>query len=176
MNLQWYAIQVFTGNELTIKRQIEGLKEREYGERIGEIVVPVEELITVKNGEQKIVEKALYPAYCFAQLDLDTTMWQKIQSMPKVGKFIGEDKKPVALSKKDVEQILEKDRNRAKPRPKVQFTKGDQVRINEGSFANFTGTVEDFDFNTGILTLDVNIFGRSTNVELDYKTVELVEA
>lgn len=95
--------------------------------------------------------------------------------MPKVGRFIGESKKPSPLSEKDINQILEKVNNRAAAKPKVSFEEGEVLRIKEGSFANFNGIVESFDMTSGMLKLNVLIFGRNTPVEISYTQVERVE-
>ena len=94
--------------------------------------------------------------------------------MPRVGRFIGESKKPTPLADKDINLILEKVQNRAAAKPKVSFDEGEMVRINEGPFANFNGVVEDFDMASGILKLNVSIFGRNTPVEISYTQVERV--
>ncbi len=171
---KWYAIQTHSGSELSVKRALEKLKEEMDNDLISEVLVPTEDLIEIKKGKKTIVEKPIYPAYAFARIDLDTALWHRIQSMPKVGRFIGESKKPTPLSDKDIELILEKVQKRAAPKPKVSFSEGEMVRINEGSFANFNGIVEDFDMASGILKLNVSIFGRNTPVEISYTQVERV--
>ena len=175
MAQQWYAIQTHSGSELTIKNALEKLsKEMEDG-RIEQAIVPTEDLIEIKKGKKIIVERPLYSAYVFARIDLDTALWHAIQSMPKVGRFIGESKKPSPLSDKDINQILEKVNNRGAAKPKVSFDVGEMLRIKEGSFSNFNGVVESFDLNSGMLKLNVLIFGRNTPVEISYTQVERVE-
>ena len=171
----WYAIQTHSGSELAVKRALEALKQEMGDDRIEEVLVPTEDLIEIKKGEKRIIEKPLYPAYVFAKIDLDTALWHRIQSMPKVGRFIGESKKPSPLGEKDINQILEKVHNRAAAKPKVSFEEGEMVRIKEGSFANFNGHVESFDMASGMLKLNVLIFGRNTPVEISYTQVERVE-
>jgi transcriptional antiterminator NusG len=170
----WYAIQTHSGSELTVKRALERLAEEMADGKISQVLVPTEDLIEVKKGNKSIVERPLYPAYAFAEIDLDTALWHKIQSMPKVGRFIGESKKPTPLSKKDVDAILDKVENRAAAKPKISFDEGEMVRINEGPFSNFNGVVEDFDMASGMLKLNVSIFGRNTPVEIAYTQVERV--
>jgi len=170
----WYAIQTHSGSELTVKNALEKLSDEMADGRIAEVVVPTEDLIEIKKGEKKIVEKPLYSAYVFARIDLDTALWHAIQSMSKVGRFIGESKKPSPLSDKDINQILDKVQNRAAAKPKISFDKGEIVRIKEGSFANFNGHVESFDMQSGMLKLNVLIFGRNTPVEISYTQVERV--
>ena len=116
----------------------------------------------------------MYPGYCFANLDLDTALWHKIQTLPRVSRFIGEAKKPSPLSEKDIEVILEKVNNREAPKPKIFFDEGETVRITEGPFANFNGIVEEYDMIHGKLRLNVSIFGRSTPVEILYSQVEKI--
>ena len=174
-NKDWYALQVYSGSELSVKKAIENLKsEFNLEDEIGQIVVPTEEVIEVKNGNKKIFERSIYPGYAFLEADLDTALWHKIQSLPKVGRFIGESKKPTPLKKEDVELILQKAKQKSAPKPKVSFEEGEIVRINEGPFANFTGEVEEFDYEKGMLKLNVTIFGRSTPVEIHYTKVEKI--
>ena len=171
---KWYAIQTYSGSELAVKRALTQLSEELTDDRIAEVLVPTEDLIEIKKGKKSIVERPLYPAYAFAKIDLDTELWHSIQSMPKVGRFIGESKKPTPLSEKDIAAILDKVNNRAAAKPKVSFDEGEMVRINEGPFANFNGIVEDFDMASGLLKLNVSIFGRNTPVEISYSQVERV--
>ena len=172
---QWYAIQTHSGSELTIKNALEKLSKEMQDGRIEQAIVPTEDLIEIKKGKKVIVERPLYSAYVFAKIDLDTALWHAIQSMPKVGRFIGESKKPSPLSDKDINQILEKVNNRGAAKPKVSFDEGEMLRIKEGSFANFNGVVETFDLNSGMIKLNVLIFGRNTPVEISYTQVERVE-
>ena len=171
---KWYAIQTYSGSELAVKRALLQLAEEMADKKIEEVLVPTEDLIEVKKGKKTIVERPLYPAYAFAKIDLDTALWHRIQSMPRVGRFIGESKKPTPLAEKDINLILEKVKNRAAAKPKISFDEGEMVRINEGPFANFNGIVENFDLASGILKLNVSIFGRNTPVEISYTQVERV--
>jgi len=171
----WYAIQTHSGSELTIKRALEQLANDLTDGRIEQVLVPTEDLIEIKKGKKTVIERPLYSAYVFARINLDTALWHAIQSMPKVGRFIGESKKPSPLSEKDINQILEKVNNRAAAKPKVSFDIGEMLRIKEGSFANFNGLVESFDMASGMIKLNVLIFGRNTPVEISYSQVERVE-
>ncbi len=172
---QWYAIQTYAGSEQAVKRAIEQLSI-DYGlqNQIEQIVVPTEEVIEVKNGVKKITERSLYPGYAFAHIDLDTDLWHKIQSLPKVSRFIGEQKTPTPLNEADINLILSKLEKRSAPRPKVDFESGEMVRIVDGPFANFTGMVEEYDLDHGKLKLNVSIFGRNTPVEILYTQVEKI--
>lgn len=175
MSHKWYAIQTYAGSEQSVKRAIEKLfNQMGISEKLEKIVVPTEDVIEIKNGKKKITERSLYPGYAFASIDLDTAIWHKIQSLPKVGRFIGESKKPTPLSEKDINLILEKAQQKAAPKPKISFDVGENVRITDGPFANFTGVVEEYDMVHGTLKLNVSIFGRSTPVEILYSQVEKI--
>ncbi|HHO42053.1 MAG TPA: transcription termination/antitermination protein NusG [Epsilonproteobacteria bacterium] len=175
MAYQWYAIQTYAGSERAVKRAIEQLVI-DYGfeDKIECVVVPTEEVIEVKNGAKKITERSLYPGYAFAHIDLDTDLWHRIQSLPKVSRFIGEQKTPTPLSEADIKVILDKLESKSAPRPKVDFEFGEMVRIVDGPFANFTGMVEEYDLDHGKLRLNVSIFGRNTPVEILYTQVEKI--
>ena len=175
MAQKWYAIQTYSGSELAVKRALLQLSEEMADGKIAEVLVPTEDLIEIKKGKKSIVERPLYPAYAFAKIDLDTALWHRIQSMPRVGRFIGESKKPTPLSEKDIKAILDKVENRAAAKPKVSFEEGETLRITDGSFSNFNGIVESFDLNSGLLKLNVLIFGRNTPVEISYTSVERVQ-
>lgn len=172
---KWYAIQTYAGSEMSVKVAIENLAHSQgLEDRIDQVVVPTEDVIEIKNGKQTIKERSLYPGYCFANLDLDTALWHKIQRLPKVSRFIGESKKPSPLGEADVELILEKVNKREAPKPKISFEEGEVVRVIDGPFANFNGTVEEYDMIHGTLRLNVSIFGRSTPVEILYSQVEKI--
>ena len=175
MSLQWYAIQVYSGSEKAVKKGIEFLAvENGIEDQVESIIVPVEEVIEVKNGEKKITERVLYSGYVFAHVDLDTSLWHKVQSLPRVSRFIGEGKTATPLTAADIKVILEKMESKQAPRPKVDFEKGEMVRIIDGPFSNFTGMVDEYDLDHGKLKLNVSIFGRNTPVEILYTQVEKI--
>jgi transcriptional antiterminator NusG len=175
MAAKWYAIQSYASSELSVKKAIlHMVAELGIEDKVEQIVVPTEDVIEIKNAKQKIVEKPLYPGYVFAKLDLDTNLWHKIQSLPKIGRFIGESKKPTPLTEKDINLILAKAQQKEAPRPKISFDENEMVRIKEGPFANFTGSVEEYDMVSGKLKLNVSIFGRNTPVEMLYSQVEKI--
>ena len=173
--MRWYAIQSYSGNELSVKKAITKLlDDLALSDRLGEIIVPTEEVIDIKNGKKRIFERCIYPGYVFIEVDLDTNLWQKIQSLPKVGGFIGESKKPTPLSKEDVDLIIKKAQQKSAPKPKIHFEEGETVRVIDGPFANFTGVVDEYDLAQGKLKLNVTIFGRSTPVEISHTKVEKI--
>lgn len=172
---QWYSIQTYAGSERSVKTAILNLiDEHGLAEKIKEVVVPTEDVIEVKEGKKKISERSLYSGYVFINVDLDTELQHLIQSLPRVSGFIGEANHPTPLSEKDINTILDRVENRAAPKPKVFFESGEMVRIIDGPFANFTGTVDEYDLEHGTLKLNVSIFGRSTPVDIAYTQVEKI--
>ncbi|WP_394954833.1 transcription termination/antitermination protein NusG [uncultured Helicobacter sp.] len=170
--MEWYAIQTYSGSEQSVKRAIENLiVENKIQDRFEQIVVPTE---AIYEDKKKVTQRSLYPGYVFIKVDLDTKLWHMIQSLPRVGRFIGESKKPTPLNEADIEKILDKIRNPAEPKPKVFFENGEVVRIVDGPFANFTGTVEEYDIEHRTLKLNVSIFSRNTLVEILYSQVEKI--
>ena len=171
---QWYSIQTY-GSDRAVKEAILNLvNEMGLQDKITEVIVPTEDVIEVKDGKKKVTERSLYSGYVFAKIDLDTNIQHLIQSLPKVSGFIGEGNKPTPLSEEDIQVILDKVNNRAAPKPKIYFDKGEMVRIIDGPFANFTGTVDEYDLEHGTLKLNVSIFGRATPVDISYTQVEKI--
>lgn len=172
---EWYSIQTYAGSERSVKAAIISIvEENRLQDYITDIIVPTEDVIEVKNGKKKITERSLYSGYVFARIDLTTDIQHKIQSLPKVSGFIGEANHPTPLSESDINVILDRVQNRAAPKPKVYFESGEMVRIIDGPFANFTGTVDEYDLEHGTLKLNVSIFGRSTPVDISYTQVEKI--
>jgi transcriptional antiterminator NusG len=171
---EWYSIQTY-GSDRAVKEAILNLVE-EMGlqDKITDVIVPTEDVIEVKDGKKKVSERSLYSGYVFAKIDLDTNIQHLIQSLPKVSGFIGEGNKPTPLSENDIQVILDKVNNRAAPKPKVYFDRGEMVRIIDGPFANFTATVDEYDMEHGTLKLNVSIFGRATPVDISYTQVEKI--
>ena len=171
---QWYSIQTY-GSDRAVKEAILNLvNEMGLQEKITDVIVPTEDVIEVKDGKKKVSERSLYSGYVFARIDLDTNIQHLIQSLPKVSGFIGEGNKPTPLSESDIQVILDKVNNRAAPKPKVFFDRGEMVRIIDGPFANFTATVDEYDLEHGTLKLNVSIFGRATPVDISYTQVEKI--
>lgn len=175
MSHKWYAIQTHAGSEKSVKIAIEALvEELKLQDKIKEILVPTEDIIEVKNRKKKIVEKSLYSGYCFALMDLTIALMETIRNLPKVSGFIGDCKRPTPLSQKDIDLIVFKANTKAAPKPKIEYIKGEVIRITEGPFANFTASVNEYDIEHGILKVNVSIFGRSTPVDISYAQVEKI--
>jgi transcriptional antiterminator NusG len=171
---KWYSIQTY-GSERKVREAILNLiEENNLQDRIAEVIVPTEDVVEMKSGKKKISERSLYSGYVFINIDLDTALQTMIQSVPKVSGFIGEGNVPTPLSENDINTILDRVNNRPAPKPKVYFEKNEMVRIIDGPFANFTGTVDEYDVDHGSLKLNVSIFGRSTPVDISYSQVEKI--
>ena len=174
MAQQWYSIQTYGNDRLVRDAIFNMIEEMGLEEFITEVIVPTEDVIEVKDGKKKVTERSLYSGYVFAKLELNTEIQHLIQSIPKVSGFIGEGNTPTPLSEHDINVILDRVNNRAAPKPKVFFENGETVRIVEGTFANFTGTVDEYDLEHGTLKLNVSIFGRATPVDISYTQVEKI--
>ncbi|MDQ7045086.1 MAG: transcription termination/antitermination protein NusG [Sulfurimonas sp.] len=171
---QWYSIQTYGNDRLVRDAIFNMIEEYKLQDFIEEVIVPTEDVIEVKEGKKKVTERSLYSGYVFAKIDLTTNVQHMIQSLPKVSGFIGEANVPTPLSEHDINVILDRVNNRAAPKPKVFFDNGETVRIVEGPFANFTGTVDEYDLEHGTLKLNVSIFGRATPVDISYTQVEKI--
>jgi len=171
---QWYSIQTYGNDRLVRDAILNMIEEFKLQDFIEEVIVPTEDVIEVKDGKKKVTERSLYSGYVFAKIDLNTNVQHMIQALPKVSGFIGESNVPTPLSEHDINVILDRVNNRAAPKPKVFFDNGETVRIIEGSFANFTATVDEYDLEHGTLKLNVSIFGRATPVEIPYTQVEKI--
>src|ERR1700691_1430942 len=165
---RWYIIHAYSGFERKVRESIES-RIQAFGlqNRIGRVMIPTEAVTEITNGKKRTVERVFLPGYVLVEMDLDNDLWHVIKNTPRVTGFLGTGDNPVALSEQEVSSILFRSETSAnKPSMKVKFDKGEQVRINEGPFANFTGTVDDVNEDRQTLKVMVSIFGRSTPVEI----------
>lgn len=201
--LDWYAIQTYSGSEQSVKIAIENLvRERQISDYLKEVIAPTENIYDItRKSKNKVVKRVVYPGYVFIGIkrrskdsdqedEFDRDLLHEIQSLPRVGKFVTETaekkasktshrvKRPVPLTKGDIDRIyqktLEEVQNKDKSKPKFSFDQGEVVRIVEGPFANFTATVEEYDIEHGKLKLNVSIFGRNTPIEILHSQVEKI--
>lgn len=172
--LRWYVVQALAGKEAQVKKllldriALEGLEHK-----FGEILVPTEEVVEVRSGKKRRSERKLFPGYVFVQMLMDEETWYLVKKTDQVSGFIGgTPDRPAPLSDKDAQAILDQlEQNVDKPRPKVMFRSGEEVRITEGPFSDFVGIVEAVDIEKNRLTVSVSIFGRATPVELEFGQV-----
>jgi transcriptional antiterminator NusG len=177
MAMRWYVVQVFSQFENTVKRALEERIEREgLQDLFGEILVPSEEVVEVKDGVRRRSERKFFPGYVLMQIDMTDEAWHLVRSIPRVLGFIGgKADRPAPISEREAAVILDRMREGVeKPRPKFLFEVGETVRINEGPFNDFNGVVESVDYEKSRLHVAVSIFGRSTPVELEFGQVEKV--
>jgi len=176
--MQWFAVSTYSSQELAVKKRIEQMVEREgLQDKIGQVLVPQQEYVKVKDGKRKTVKANLFPSYIIIELELDTNTQYMVQSIQGVVKFIGEGNDPHPLRRSEVERLLGVVNNEeAQPKIEVPYVNGDSVRIKEGPFKDFIGTVEEVNSEKRKLKAMVSVFGRSTPVELGFNQVEAVSA
>jgi transcriptional antiterminator NusG len=172
---RWYVIQAFSGFEQQVKRSLEERVGR-YGlqDKFGDILVPTEEVIEMREGQKRKSERKFFPGYVLVQMEMDDETWHLVKDIPRVLGFIGgTSDKPAPIADAEAERILERIREGAEqPRPKIPFEPGEMVRVTEGPFTDFNGVVEEVNYEKNKLRVAVLIFGRSTPVELDFGQVE----
>ncbi len=176
-NFKWYIIHAYSGFERKVRESLES-RIAAFGlqNRIGRIMIPTEPVTELRNGKKYTIERVFLPGYVLVEMELDNDLWHVIKNTPRVTGFLGTGDNPVALSEQEVSSILfRSDSTTNKPTMKVKFEKGEQVRINEGPFANFTGAVDDINEDKQTLKVMVSIFGRSTPVEIEFSKVDKVE-
>src|ERR1700709_1944290 len=176
-NFKWYIIHAYSGFEPQVRESLEsripafGLQNR-----IGRIMIPTEPVTELRNGKKYTIERVFLPGYVLVEMELDNDLWHVIKNTPRVTGFLGTGDNPVALSEAEVSSILFRTESSAnKPTMKVKFEKGEQVRINEGAFANFNGAVDDVNEDKQTLKVMVSIFGRPTPTEVEFSNVEKFE-
>jgi transcriptional antiterminator NusG len=175
-NFKWYIIHAYSGFERKVRESLES-RIMAFGlqNRIGRIMIPTEPVTELRNGKKYTIERVFLPGYVLVEMDLDNDLWHVIKNTPRVTGFLGTGDNPVALSEQEVSSILfRSDSSKDKPSMKVKFEKGEQVRINEGPFANFTGAVDEINEDKQTLKVMVSIFGRSTPVEIEFSKVDKV--
>jgi transcription termination/antitermination protein NusG len=174
MEMHWYAVQVFSSMEKSVKAALEErIARSEFQDHFGEILVPIEEVVEMKSGVKKISERRLYPGYVLVQMAMTDASWHLIKSTPRVTAFIGGSaQKPTPIKDKEVEIILQRmDDSKSNPTQKMTFEKGESVRVVDGPFKDFSGNIEEVNYEKSKVRVSVSIFGRATPVELDFSQV-----
>jgi transcriptional antiterminator NusG len=175
MTKRWYVVHAYSGFEKSVQRAlIERITRASMQDKFGQVLVPVEEVIEMKNGQKSISERKFFPGYVLVEMDMDDDSWHLVKSTPKVTGFVGgTSTKPTPISEKEVAKIMQQVQDGVeKPRPKVLFEVGEMVRIKEGPFTDFNGNVEEVNYEKSRLRVSVTIFGRATPVELEFAQVE----
>ncbi|HWF10052.1 MAG TPA: transcription termination/antitermination protein NusG [Bryobacteraceae bacterium] len=172
--MHWYIIHTYSGFE---RKVAESLKTRAdafgFAGQIGQILIPEEEVVELRNGKKVTSKRLLYPGYVVVQMEMNDELWHRVKDTPRVTGFVGGGQTPVPLSADEINKMLYRQTTAAeRPRPKMTFEKGESVRIIDGPFANFQGKVDEINPERNTLRVLVTIFGRATPVELDFLQVE----
>ncbi|WP_428487324.1 transcription termination/antitermination protein NusG [Rhodopila sp.] len=174
MAKNWYVVHVYSGFEKKIAQQIkEQAAQKGLGEQFEEVLVPSENVMEVKRGRKINSEHKFFPGYVLVKMDLTDDAWHLVKNTPKVTGFLGSKTRPTPISDAEADRILKQSQEGVdRPRPAVLYEIGEQVRVADGPFTSFNGTVEEVDEEKGRVKVSVSIFGRSTPVELEYSQVE----
>ncbi|MEI7843396.1 MAG: transcription termination/antitermination protein NusG [Gallionellaceae bacterium] len=175
MSKRWYVVHTYSQFEKSVQRALlERIAREGMADLFGQILVPVEEVVELKSGQKSISERKFFPGYVLVEMDMTDESWHLVKDTPKVTGFLGGSAmKPTPISQKEVDNIMQQmQAGVEKPRPKVLFEVGEAVRVKEGPFTDFHGTVEDVNYDKSKLRVAVTIFGRSTPVELSFGQVE----
>jgi transcriptional antiterminator NusG len=172
----WYVVHTQTGSEEKVKTSLENkIAQEGMQDLVGKVIIPTEQVSEVRAGKKKISKRKFFPGYLLVEMELNETTYLFVKNAPGVTGFIGLGRKPMPLPQQEVDNILKKtEETQVKPSPKVVFEKGEQVRVTEGPFLNFNGTIEEIHPEKGKIKVSVSIFGRSTPVELEYWQVEKI--
>lgn len=175
MALQWFVVHAYSNFEQKVKSSLEErIKRFDLGDKFGEILIPTEEVVEMREGQKRRSERKFFPGYVLVQMEMNDETWHLVKECPKVLGFIGgTSDKPAPITETEANAILNRVQEGAdKPRPKVLFEPGEVVRVTEGPFNDFSGVVENVNYDKNKVRVAVQILGRSTPVELDFSQVE----
>ncbi|MBB5020478.1 transcriptional antiterminator NusG [Chitinivorax tropicus] len=175
MSKRWYVVHAYSGFEKSVQRALrERIDRSGMADMFGQILVPVEEVMEVRSGRKSVAERKFFPGYVLVEMVMTDETWHLVKSTPKVTGFVGgSGMKPTPITQKEVDALMQQMQEGVeKPKPKIQFEIGQSVRVTEGPFTDFNGTVEHVDYDKNKLRVSVAIFGRPTPVELEFGQVE----
>ena len=173
--MRWYVVQAYSGFEHQVRKSLkERIRREGMEDHFGDVLVPTEEVVEMRDGQKRKSERKFFPGYVLVQMEMDEGSWHLVRSVPKVLGFIGgSSDKPAPISEKEAQAIIQRVQEGAdKPRPKVLYEPGEVVRVTDGPFNDFNGVVEEVNYEKSRLRVAVLIFGRSTPVELEFGQVE----
>ena len=172
----WYIIHTYSGFENKVAESLRTRSEAfGFADKIGQILIPTEEVVELRNGKKVTSKRLVYPGYVLVEMEMNDELWHAVKNTPRVTGFVGGGNAPVPLTADEVNAIQFRQASSAeRPRPKMTFEKNDSVRIIDGPFANFSGKVDEVNTERGTLRVMVTIFGRATPVELEFLQVEKV--
>jgi transcriptional antiterminator NusG len=174
-DLRWYVVHAYSGMEKAVERNIlERINRAGMQSKFGRILVPMEEVVEIKNGQKKTTERKFFPGYVLVEMVMDDESWHLVKHTNKVTGFVGGAKnRPAPISEAEVMKIVNQmQEGTEKPRHKVEFVVGEYVRVKDGPFTDFNGSVEDVNYEKSKVRVSVTIFGRSTPVELEFSQIE----
>ncbi len=174
-DLRWYVVHAYSGMEKAVERNIiERINRAGMQEKFGRILVPMEEVVEVKNGQKKTTERKFFPGYVLVEMIMGDDTWHLVKHTNKVTGFVGGAKnRPSPISEAEVAKIVNQmQEGTEKPRHKIEFVVGEYVRVKDGPFTDFNGSVEDVNYDKSKVRVSVTIFGRSTPVELEFSQIE----
>jgi transcriptional antiterminator NusG len=177
VEMQWFILKVQSNREDSIRETLmRRIALQGLGKLFGEVIVPKEQVTDFKGGKKRVVSRKLYPGYILVQMVLNDESWYLVRETGGIGDFTGSAGRPSPMLPQDVAKLLNKkeEETAEAPRLKINFKKGDRVKINEGTFENFEGEVEQIDESNGRVTVMLSIFGRSTPVDIEYWQIEAV--
>ena len=176
MEKNWYIIHTYSGFERKVAESLKSRIDAEnLSDKFGEIMVPTEDVIEIKQGKKVVTQKLFYPGYVLVEMEMNDETWHVVRSTPRVTGFVGSGSTPTPLSIEEVDRIVHRVEVAAEnPKPKLEFERGESVKITEGPFKDFTGSVDEINSDRSTLRVMVTIFGRATPVELDFYQVEKV--
>ena len=174
--MKWYIVQAHAGAEKKVSEQIkEELEKLELSNKFGEVLIPTQDVTEIKKGKRSVIKKKYFPGYILIKLDMTNDVYHTIKSIKKVSGFLGPQGKPSPISEEEVSKILgNMEESIANPSSSISFQIGEQVKVCDGPFASFNGSIEEIDEEKSRLKVSVSIFGRPTPVDLDYSQVEKV--
>ena len=173
--MQWYVVHAYSGMEKAVERNIvERINRAGMQSKFGRFLVPTEEVVEIKNGQKKTTERRFFPGYVLVEMVMDDESWHLVKHTNKVTGFVGGAKnRPAPISEGDVRKIVEQMQvGTEKPRHKVEFETSEYVRVKDGPFTDFNGTVEEVNYDKNKVRVSVTIFGRATPVELEFSQIE----
>ncbi|AIU65901.1 transcription antiterminator NusG [Vibrio coralliilyticus] len=175
---RWYVVQAFSGFEGRVAQSLrEHIKMHSMEELFGEVLVPTEEVVEMRAGQRRKSERKFFPGYVLVQMIMNDESWHLVRSVPRVMGFIGgTSDRPAPITDKEADAILNRlEKASESPRPRTMYEAGEVVRVTDGPFADFNGTVEEVDYEKSRLKVSVSIFGRATPVELEFGQVEKLD-
>ena len=168
----WYVIHTYAGYENKVKANLSSrISSMNVEDRVFEVVIPMEDVMEIKQGKKQVVQKKVFPGYLLCRMYLDDDSWYVVRNTPGVTGFVGSGAKPTPLSEKEVDRILQVKADQKKLKPRLEFEEQESVRVTSGPFANFTGSISEINVDQSKLKVLVNIFGRETPVELGFDQV-----